>query len=377
MKKLMAFLVASAVAFGTATVSAQVVIGKIGLSLVIESIREYASQLGSMLSGFQTAFGNQIDQTYANIRSYVKVATAQDAASSKNVVDSIVRSGQALVDVMQNQEIADDMADATADVHWLTGQGYDPCGTAYRIESMDMGFDMARERARRTVADADAAPGRLVASRVKVMQDRLRKHKEKFCSASEAAAGQCTVSEVPGGDVNAALLFEPAEADSLKAEARKAYINHVLGEPDQKTDRRAGKSAAGEQYFLDKSRKDSLMSGPALSFSKIDADNTRTRELNDKSPNELMKDAVNQYFGGEKGREWAQRMTMQRMRGLLAEANRMTALENWMRYKNYERDLRMEANLAALSLAETKNNKGRADIASNRVSIKKKASEIE
>ena len=63
MKKLMAFLVASAVAFGTATVSAQVVIGKIGLSLVIESIREYASQLGSMLSGFQTAFGNQIDQT--------------------------------------------------------------------------------------------------------------------------------------------------------------------------------------------------------------------------------------------------------------------------------------------------------------------------
>lgn len=70
-------------------------------------------------------------------------------------------------------------------------------------------------------------------------------------------------------------------------------------------------------------------------------------------------------------------MTMQRMRGLLAEANRMTALENWMRYKNYERDLRMEANLAALSLAETKNNKGRADIASNRVSINKKASEIE
>lgn len=377
MKRTIAAFMTVLLICSAATVSAQSMYGFEALRDVIIRVIEYSSQLRSQLVGFLNSFGLQMDQAQANIRSYIKIATAQDAASSKNVVDSIVRSGQALVDVMQNQEIADDMADATADVHWLTGQGYDPCGTAYRVESMDMGFDMARQRARRTVADADAAPGKLVASRTKVMQDRLRKHKEKFCSASEAASGVCTQSEVPGGDVNAALLFEPAEEDSLKAEARKAYIDHVLGEPDQKTEKRAGRTAAGEQYFLDKSHKDSLMSSPALSFSKIDADNTRTKELNGKSPNELMKDAVNQYFGGERGREWAQRMAMQRMRGLLAEANRMAALENWMRYKNYERELRMEASLAALSLAVTKGNRRHAGMAGGRASANQKASEIE
>lgn len=378
MKRSVAVLVATILIGGAATVSAQAIKlpGWAGLLRVGTQVRQYASQLRSMLSGFQEAFGLQIDQTQANIRSYVKIATAQDAASSKNVVDSIVRSGQALADAMQNQEIADDVADATADVHWLTGHGYDPCGTAYRVESMDMGFDMARERARRTVADADAAPGKLVDSSVKVMEERLRKHREKFCSASEAAAGQCTQSEVPGGDVNAALLFEPADENSLKAEARKAYIDHVLGEPDQKTEKEAGSSSAGEQYFLDKSRKDSLMSTAALSFAKIDADNTRTQELNGKSPNELMKDMVNQYFGGERGRDWAQRMTMQRMRGLLAEANRMAALENWMRYRNYERALRMEASLASLSLAATNDNSGHTGVASERPSVNRRASEI-
>lgn len=185
MKRTIAAFMTVLLICSAATVSAQSMYGFEALRDVIIRVIEYSSQLRSQLVGFLNSFGLQMDQAQANIRSYIKIATAQDAASSKNVVDSIVRSGQALVDVMQNQEIADDMADATADVHWLTGQGYDPCGTAYRVESMDMGFDMARQRARRTVADADAAPGKLVASRTKVMQDRLRKHKEKWVFADQ------------------------------------------------------------------------------------------------------------------------------------------------------------------------------------------------
>ena len=105
--------------------------------------------------------------------------------------------------------------------------------------------------------------------------------------------------------------------------------------------------------MFEKNRKDSLLSIPAYSLAMIDANNTRSEEFQGKSPNEMMKLRVNQYFGGKEAQQWSSSMAAQTPRGLIVEATKMAGLEVWMRHKQYEQGQRMEANLAALVLSST------------------------
>jgi hypothetical protein len=183
------------------------------------------------------------------------------------------------------------------------------------------------------------------------MQERVARHRDKFCTPSEAAAGLCTVSTLPGGDTNAALLFEPADPGSLKVQARSAYIQHVLGEPDEAIAADAGESPAGEAFLVAKNKKDSLLSVPAYSLAMIDAANMRSEKMAGKSPNEILRLRVNQYFGGKEAEQWSGALARQQPRGLLVEAVKMSGLEVWIHHKQYEQNQRLEANLAALVLA--------------------------
>jgi len=185
------------------------------------------------------------------------------------------------------------------------------------------------------------------------MQDRLATHRNKFCTSTEADAGLCSVSTLPGGDTNAALLFEPADEQSLTTDARTAYIQHIMGPPDQALDKIAGATPAGEAYMVQKNRKDSLMSVPAYSLAMIDAANTRSTEFGGKSPNEVLTLRVNQYFGGSEAEQWSGNLARQSQRGLLVEAAKMGGLEVWLHQKQYEQNQRLSANLAALVIASS------------------------
>ena len=364
---------------GSTVVYGQAMGTKYGFEAIIDvakDLSELTANFYATLTGFSTSFATQLSYSYERTIELIKVATAQEAASAWDITDAIVKSGQTLAAAVQQQELADDIVLAAADVHPETGQGYNSCSTLDRVKTMDLSFDVATRQAQQGVQEAEHGPGRMVQSRIAVMKNRVRNHLENFCSSAEAEAGLCKLSDEPGGDVNAALLFDAADPDSLKASARKAYIAHVMGTPDEKVSRAAGSSAAGEQFFMDKNRKDSLMSVPAYSLAVIDESNTRRPEFNDLSANELMKKRVDQYFGGEEAAAWSSSMAKQRMRGLLVEANRLASLENWMLHKVYQRTQRMEANLAALAIATVEMNRAHSEGNGERTRVGARMNEV-
>ena len=240
-------------------------------------------------------------------------------------------------------------------------QGYEPCVTGARNKTLDQTFDALGASAKGRVAALDAAPGAMVASTGAAMTARLANHRTKFCSEAEAQAGLCAVSPLPGGDTNGALLFLPTQPGSLQEQAQKAYMQHVLGAPDQMLPKAAGTSPAGQTYMLEKNSKDALMSIPAYSLSMVQAANLRSADTGDKSPNEVLRLRVNQYFGGKEAQQWSHALTGQSERGLMVEAVKMSGLEVWLHHKQYQQNQRLELNLAALALAASEDAKAGVD----------------
>jgi hypothetical protein len=319
----------------------------------IGMITAMTSAVSAQLAAFQALFMAQSQLRFEQVISAVAIATKQESVSANQVVDATRNSGQTLVNAVRAQRINDATVKAYLDYSPTTGQGFDACGTVARNQSLDKAFDDVPGLARQTLAQLDVAPGRLVDSRVGAMSNRLNLHRTKFCTPAEANAGLCSVGSVPGGDTNAALLFTGVDQGSDAAAARKAFIQNVVGAPDERITRDAGQSPAGQAYAFEKNRKDSLLSIPAYSLAMIDANNTRSEAYGGKSANEMMKLRVNQYFGGKEAQQWSSSMAAQTTRGLIVELTKMSGLEVWMRHKQYEQGQRMEANLAAFVLSST------------------------
>lgn len=311
------------------------------------------ASVSANIGTFGSTFAAQMETKFETIISSVAIATKQEALSANVVADNNRSTSEQLVNAIRAQRQNDSVAKAYLDFNAATGQGFDPCGTNAKNKTMDLAFTTMTAKAKAAVGSYDSAPGRLVASTAQAMQDRLATHRNKFCTSAEANAGLCSVSSLPGGDTNAALLFEPADEQSLETEARQAYIQHVMGPPDQALDKTAGATPAGEAFMVQKNRKDSLMSVPAYSLAMIDAANTRSAEFGGKSPNEVLKLRVNQYFGGNEAEQWSGNLARQSQRGLLVEAVKMGGLEVWLHQKQYEQNQRLSANLAALVVASS------------------------
>lgn len=316
------------------------------------------ASVSATIAAFGTSFGGQMTYKFEQIISAVAIATKQEALSANVVADNNRQTAEQLVNAIRAQQENSALAKTWLDFNAGTGQGFDPCGTVAKNKSMDLAFTTMAARAKQAVGTLDASPGRLVKSAPDAMQQRLNNHREKFCTQAEADANLCTLSPLPGGDTNAALLFEPADADSLTTDARTAYIQHVIGPPDQALDKNAGGTPAGEAYLAQKNRKDALLSVPTYSLAMIDAANTRTKEFGGKSPNEVLRLRVNQYFGGKESQQWSGNLARQTQRGLLVEAAKMGGLEVWIHHQQYEQNQRLLANLASLVVASSDNMAG-------------------
>ncbi|MGE8060238.1 hypothetical protein [Pseudomonas sp. NPDC089547] len=316
-------------------------------------IASLTASVSANIAAFGTSFGTQMTYKFEQIISAVAIATKQEALSANVVADNNRQTSEQLVNAVRAQQQNSAVAQAYLDFNAATGQGFDPCGTVAKNKSMDIAFSTMAAKAKASVGELDASPGRLVASTGQAMQQRLKQHRDKFCTEAEANAGLCTLSTLPGGDTNAALLFEPAEENSLTTEARTAYIQHVMGPPDQALTKEAGATPAGETYMMQKNRKDSMLSIPAYSLSMINAANTRSKAFGDKSPNEVLKLRVNQYFGGKEAEQWSGNLARQTQRGLLMEAAKMGGLEVWIHQQQYEQNQRLLANLATLVVASS------------------------
>lgn len=317
--------------------------------------------LNTSVSGVIAEFGGSFNLSLSNkmeqLISAIAVATKQEALSATTVVDATHDSAEQLVNAIRATRQNDQVVKAYMDYNPALAQGYQVCNVTARNISIDKAFSDMGESVKKTLGTFDVAPGRLASSTAEAMNARLQLHRDKFCTVTEEKAGLCTASTLPGGDTNASLLFEPAKPDSLQAQARHAYIQHVLGEPDQAVNVDAGGNSAGQTYMLAKNTKDSILSIPAYSLSMIDAANTQIPEMDNHSPNEALNAAVTQYFGGKRALDWSKKLAGQSALGLLREQQKLAGLEIWLHHQQYKQNQRLELNLAALSLQQHQNNK--------------------
>lgn len=314
-------------------------------------IAALTSSVSARIAAFGAAFGANMAAKNEQVISAIAVATKAEALSASQISDGVRGASEQLVNAIRAQRESDRTAVALLDYEPSMAQGYQPCLSIAKNKTLDGAFAMLGANAKTRVAVLDVAPGRMFESAGTAMAQRLGNHRAKFCSQAEATAGLCSVSTLPGGDTNAALLFEPTTAGSLEQQAQQAYMQHVLGEPDQAIASDAGKTPAGQQYMVLKNSKDALLSIPAYSLSMIQAANTKSPDMNNRSANEVLKLRVNQYFGGKEAHDWSEKLTAQSERGLMVEALKMGGLEVWLHQKQYQQNQRLELNLAALVLA--------------------------
>lgn len=330
-------------------------------SWTIQQIASLTTSVATNITTFGSTFGTNMATKFEQVISAIAVATKQESLAAGVVSDGAKDSAEQLVNAVRAQKQNDQVTRAYLDFNPSTGQGYQPCLVAAQNRTLDGAFDTVGATAKATVASLDVAPGRMADSTGAALAQRVAEHRSKFCSQAEADAGLCSVSQLPGGDTNAALLFEPTEPGSLKQQAQTAYIQHVLGAPDATVQKSVGMSELGQAYMLAKNSKDALVSIPAYSLAMVQAANTQSPDLSGKSPNEVLKLRVNQYFGGKEAQKWSATLTAQSERGLMVEAVKMSGLEVWLHHKQYQQNQRLEMNLAALAMATAQDAKANVD----------------
>ncbi|MEA9392202.1 hypothetical protein SJI19_16885 [Acerihabitans sp. TG2] len=313
-------------------------------------ISQLVASANSDIASFTASFGSQLTTTFEQLISAVAVSTKQEALASSQISDTTMQAAQQLLNATTTQNTNDQVVKAVLDYSGSTGQGYQPCIVLYKNKSLDHAWDGLPQVVKTRMRRSEMYGGNLVASTNDAMQNRLKTHRDKFCTPSEEKAGLCTASSLPGGDTNAATLFESAAPDSIVDQARTSYIENVLGAPDQIITSKAGKSQSGQTYMLSKARKDAFLSIPAYSLNMIAQANTGSPDYDNKSPNEMLQMRVNQYFGGKEALQWAATLTRQQPRGLLVELAKMEGTNAWINQKQFEQNQRIIANLAAQEL---------------------------
>jgi hypothetical protein len=339
-------------AVGTSTAYAAMYGGGPAEAWVNAQIATETGKVSAALSSFGSSFGTALTKQFEQIISAVAVATKQEALAGNTIETAGMQSGQQLVNAVASQRETAQVTKAYLDYSPQMGQGYDPCGTEAKQQTLDQYFDSLPAAAQARMTGFDTNPGHLVASTAQAMQQRLDNHRQNYCTAAEAQAGLCTLSQVPGGDTDASLLFQSEAPGSLQDKARDAYIQHVMGDPPASIPSGMGQTPQGQDYLAAVNREQALLSIPQYSLARIEAENTQSAAYGNKSANDVLTLRVNQYFGGQEAEQWSSALAAQSARGLLVEAAKMGGLEVWIHHQQFEQNQRLEAEFAALVLAE-------------------------
>jgi hypothetical protein len=314
-----------------------------------QQLTQQAETISANIISWGESFSTQMQNHYENMISAIAVATKQEAIAANLIADNNLKTSKQLVNAVAAQQRANEIADIVSKYSPQTGQGYKTCLIIQKNKTLDRAFENSHIAAQAYMAKLDNAPGTLVNSVTETMNNRYKEHLANFCTDTEANSDLCNKSKLPGGDTNASILFSAAKPNSLEEKAQIAYMQNVLGRPDQKISKSAGSSIAGQDYFFYKNRKDALISIPAYSLAKLKAANTINPEVG-YSPNQLLDKRVNDYFGGTESEKWSKVLAGQDPRGLMVETLKIEGMQTWLDYLQLEQTQRINANLAALIL---------------------------
>lgn len=282
------------------------------------------------------------------------------------------------------------------------GIGYDVCNVHAKREDVKGTTESTEKAIQDMVRGEITARAGRYADRKEALATRLALHNKYYCTEGQAKSGMCDgTGERAGKSLMASTMFEPADYLSAEYNDKSAFINNMMGLPDDPVPQNEATSTTGQAYMDLKRRKDAIKSTAATSLKAIQADwssvpavhggEEADKEAKEKANNlvatqtegeQLEKDAekttkatddidkadansslmvqvkadVARYLGGGKEyEEWSKTLTGLEEKGILTEVLKVKALRLYIQSQEYQQLQRMEAMLAANVAAQTEN----------------------
>ena len=304
-----------------------------------------AAVIGKLVDGFTSL--DYLSGYFSNgTASAIKVATKQESVSAEKKILAMRNSGVAYATAYVAQRSSEQVYSVYSRYR---SQGFDPCNvsgvtTALRTREASVDGSVAS----RIGTEIEAAPGRF-GDPVLAFKGRLNEHKSKFCTATEQAAGICSsVGVLPGGDSNAALLFEEAAPNDDTSKAKNAFINNLFGLPQSRQGFAGrGQTPEGQAALVDKHRRDAVNSIAMVSFKTIQSEHEKDSATGSSLAG-LIRQRVSTYFGSDQSQHWARSLAAQEQRGVLVDMVRMEGIALKMAERRVRQNARIEANMAGL-----------------------------
>ena len=374
-----------------------------------ESIHTQAvkGQLDAMDLALNTAMNTQAKL----IAEAITVWSAQKGVSAQQQSTAIKNNTQVEAQAMQEISRNTRMKKVLRD-YGNQSMGYKPCETSKERAILVINTKNTQESVPQMIKrEVTAAPG-VYSPKIQAMATRLALHDKMYCTSSQAMSGFCS-KEAPraGKSLMAETLFTPSGVNTQEYQDKSAFINNMVGLPDDPISKAAATTVEGQSYADLKRRKDAIKSTAINSLKSIQAQwsivgdeekhseggqssntaglssekqqlaasdaqkpkNTAASAIavnassstagsvvkKDTTPQPMMiqlKREVDRYLGGgSEYAEWSKNLASQEEKGVLTEILKVKALRLYMQAEQYKQLSRMEAMLAANVAAQTEN----------------------
>lgn len=328
-------------------------------SAVKEEANSLANNIKDEIDELSSDLNKSITNNTAALSNAIRGAIAQEALSASQISQAHQNALILQSDIENAAKIAEKTLEIKLNYGSETGQGYAVCKVLAQNRQLDSAVSTATLETDTKVHLTDNAAGKLASDETAYAQKRARFHADNFCTQEEIDAKLCNkLSDMPGLDSNAAILFSSAKAGTKLAEAKTAVRQNILGSPDLAIPKSMGGTAQGQAYLYNTNRKAALTAFPAYSLAYLESMSEKREDLKGPngepmSPNDLIYVTVSRYYGSDESKEWAKSMVQQVPRGMLVELAKMEGLGAWMDYQEYLSNMRIEGNIASMTLTTT------------------------
>lgn len=286
----------------------------------------------------------------------IGILAKQTSLSTQEMAQADLKAKIDASSIQQGIAVGEEITKAHLDYGGSTGQGYNPCHVMTDSMKAVKALDSAKINTIDVGRQSNTVGGKLSDTSFKQHVAKVKEHRAKYCSQSDVDNKTCEqVSELANADVNASSLTMSSISGSDMDEAKTAFRNNVMGEPDRAVG--GGDTDVSRAYLLQTNQRQARLAPADYSMAYLQAMTTVDENLLDNdgkpmSPDEKIQATVNRYYGSDESKEWLKSMMAQQPRGLLVEQTKMMGLESHLHVSNIqskERQLMMLASLVATS----------------------------
>lgn len=374
--------------------------------IILPKIAGITAATTAGMTALQTALSAQLlaatDAVVASANSFSSQTTLATQVLNRNLEKTTELTHIAKLQEEENKA----KEEAVEDV--FKGGGYNPCLILEKRADIVRVQSEKNNITQRSIAKEITARSGRYSDRNKAIAERLTIHDSLYCTEDQVNSGLCQATgRRAGRSTDFAVLFENVKGGSDSYKDKSAFINNIVGLPDDPVDADRAQTTLGQSYMDNKRRLDSIKSTAISSLKSIqDYYSTSAGEKNDgahvhesinssesdiakniskikgyaeskdhdQSKDTLIlkiKDDVGRYYGGEEYEDWSKSVVALNERGVLQELVKQEALRLYLQSLQYDELHQMEAGLATLTAAEidTQMSKKTAKLRSSMVKV--------